>query len=121
MNFPQGNTADAFSTLYKANLSIVTNADLWNILNFTIDAIIHKPQVHHYAQQFCAIQQVLASPFPVRNLWSNMPPVPIVKMVTVRPFLKIFCTGDCPTLPQIIACAHREIPNPSWDPHFVLA
>lgn len=39
-------------------------------------------------------------------LWSNMPPVPTVKIVTVRPFLNIFWTGDCPTLPQIIACAN---------------
>lgn len=33
-----------------------------------------------------------------------MPPVPTVKIVTIRPFLKIFCTGACPTFPHIIAC-----------------
>lgn len=36
-------------------------------------------------------------------LWSYIPPVPTVKMVTVLPFLKIFCTGACPILPQMIA------------------
>lgn len=38
-------------------------------------------------------------------LWSNMPPVPTVKIVTFFPFLNIFWTGTWPTFPQIIACA----------------
>lgn len=36
-------------------------------------------------------------------LWSNIPPVPTVNMVTVFPFLRIFWIGACPIFPQIIA------------------
>jgi hypothetical protein len=38
-----------------------------------------------------------------------MPPVPTVNTVTVCPFLNIFCTGTCPTLPQIIAWHKWEL------------
>lgn len=38
------------------------------------------------------------------TLRSNIPPVPTVNIVIVLPFRSIFCTGACPTFPQIIAC-----------------
>jgi hypothetical protein len=57
----------------------------------------------------------LGKSFDPTILWSYIPPVPTVKMVTFFPFLNIFCTGAWPTLPQIIACFESL---PCWSNYF---